>query len=376
MTELEFAERLKRFRKGKNMTQQELADKLGVSNKSVSRWESGGGYPDVGLLAPLAAALGVTVDDLLCDTPPIRKLGTADWQNLLSFAFAIGGGVLYFLLDLFMPAPACYLLYLGAMAYGVYLQMRYTYHSRWFYLANSVMNFFVNARLLSTPGLAVWAAAAGLPWSTNGEEGVLQVLRSPGYVPSGILLLLFAVLWLALSILLTAVTQHIIRRRTGKAGSPIRLEWAPMTWRKAAPALLPVLLLLFWGLYTVDLGGESFVSAPLPEWMYLNQIPLYLSLAALCVLACIALFRKKGLRGMLIPSLALVVGTAACLPALADDRFVYSARGNVMISAATLNSYVRFLSLRWPMVLPAAVLLLLYLLLCRVRINLSNITSL
>lgn len=101
MTEMEFAERLKRFRKAKNLTQQELADQLGVSNKSVSRWESGGGYPDVALLAPLARALGVTVDALLCDDPPIRTLDTADWQNLLSFAFAIGGGVLFFLLDLF-----------------------------------------------------------------------------------------------------------------------------------------------------------------------------------------------------------------------------------------------------------------------------------
>ena len=80
MTEMEFAERLKRFRKAKNLTQQELADQLGVSNKSVSRWESGGGYPDIALLAPLARALDVTVDDLLCDEPPIRTLGTADWQ--------------------------------------------------------------------------------------------------------------------------------------------------------------------------------------------------------------------------------------------------------------------------------------------------------
>ena len=41
MTEMEFAERLKRYRKAQNFTQQELADLLGVSNKSVSRWESG-----------------------------------------------------------------------------------------------------------------------------------------------------------------------------------------------------------------------------------------------------------------------------------------------------------------------------------------------
>ena len=63
--EQSFSERLKGYRRDKNLTQQELADLLGVSNKTVSRWESGGGYPDVPLLVPLARALGVTVDDLL-----------------------------------------------------------------------------------------------------------------------------------------------------------------------------------------------------------------------------------------------------------------------------------------------------------------------
>ena len=67
MTELEFGERLKQYRKARGLTQQELADLLGVSNKSVSRWESGS-YPDVATLGPLAHALGVTVDDLLCDS--------------------------------------------------------------------------------------------------------------------------------------------------------------------------------------------------------------------------------------------------------------------------------------------------------------------
>lgn len=48
-----------------NMTQAELAKKLGVTNKAVSRWETGAGFPDVSLLEPLADALGLSVLELL-----------------------------------------------------------------------------------------------------------------------------------------------------------------------------------------------------------------------------------------------------------------------------------------------------------------------
>lgn len=146
MTELEFSRRLRQYRKDRGMTQQELADQLGVSNKSVSRWESGS-YPDVALLGPLARALQVTVDDLLNEKAPVRTLTKTDWQNVLSFAFALGGGILFFGLVTFVPAPVSYLLYIAAMAYGIYLQQHYTYHSKWFHVSNLVMNFFVNWRL-------------------------------------------------------------------------------------------------------------------------------------------------------------------------------------------------------------------------------------
>lgn len=52
-------------RKELGFTQAELADRLQITNKAVSKWENGDGMPDVNLLAPLASELGLTVDELL-----------------------------------------------------------------------------------------------------------------------------------------------------------------------------------------------------------------------------------------------------------------------------------------------------------------------
>ncbi len=52
-------------RKALGLTQSELADQVAVSNKAVSKWETGVSLPDVAILIPLAEALGVTVTELL-----------------------------------------------------------------------------------------------------------------------------------------------------------------------------------------------------------------------------------------------------------------------------------------------------------------------
>lgn len=53
------------LRRERGLTQKELAERLAVSDKAVSRWETGKGFPDTGLLPPLAEALGVSVGELL-----------------------------------------------------------------------------------------------------------------------------------------------------------------------------------------------------------------------------------------------------------------------------------------------------------------------
>ena len=52
-------------RRSKNLTQQQLADLLGLSNKTISKWESGAGSPDISNLLEVAKVLDITVDELL-----------------------------------------------------------------------------------------------------------------------------------------------------------------------------------------------------------------------------------------------------------------------------------------------------------------------
>ncbi|MBU5668861.1 helix-turn-helix domain-containing protein [Peptoniphilus sp. MSJ-1] len=56
---------IKELREKNKMTQKELAEKLSVSDKTISKWERGNGYPDITLLEPIADAFSVSVSELI-----------------------------------------------------------------------------------------------------------------------------------------------------------------------------------------------------------------------------------------------------------------------------------------------------------------------
>lgn len=67
------------LRKEKNMTQIELADKLGVTDRAISKWENGRGLPDLSLIKPLCEELDITVNELLSG----EKISKKDYQEKL-----------------------------------------------------------------------------------------------------------------------------------------------------------------------------------------------------------------------------------------------------------------------------------------------------
>ena len=56
---------IRQLREGRGLTQAELAEKIGVSSKTISKWETAKGLPDITLLQPLAQALGISVIELM-----------------------------------------------------------------------------------------------------------------------------------------------------------------------------------------------------------------------------------------------------------------------------------------------------------------------
>ena len=65
-------------RKRKGCTQKQLAEKLNISDKTVSKWECGKGFPEVSLLLPLCKELDITVNELLSGARSGGKYGEYD----------------------------------------------------------------------------------------------------------------------------------------------------------------------------------------------------------------------------------------------------------------------------------------------------------
>ena len=57
---------IRKYRKLRNMTQEEMAGRLGVTAPAVNKWENEVSYPDIMMLAPIARLLGISLDTLQC----------------------------------------------------------------------------------------------------------------------------------------------------------------------------------------------------------------------------------------------------------------------------------------------------------------------
>ena len=130
------AKNLTHYRKAAGLTQAELAEKINYSDKSVSKWESGNGIPDVCTLMQLAKLYGVTLDALVGDGTPVRvekKTKGLHWLIMLlsSGIVWLVATCFFVMMQLLAPGKAWWLAFLYAVPVNAIVLL--VYASIWKY---------------------------------------------------------------------------------------------------------------------------------------------------------------------------------------------------------------------------------------------------
>ena len=86
---------IRQLREQAKLTQAQLAEKLCVSDKAVSKWETGRGLPDISLLEPLAECLGISVPELLSGQPIRNQNKSANILRSRFYVCPVCGNVLW-----------------------------------------------------------------------------------------------------------------------------------------------------------------------------------------------------------------------------------------------------------------------------------------
>lgn len=86
---------VKALREARKLTQADLAEKIGVSSKTVSKWETGKGLPDISLLQPLAQALGISVIELMNGEPIANRNVSANMLRCKFYVCPLCGNVIH-----------------------------------------------------------------------------------------------------------------------------------------------------------------------------------------------------------------------------------------------------------------------------------------
>ena len=86
---------IRRLREAKGLTQLQLAEKLDVTDKAISKWETGKGLPDISLIEPLSAALGVSVMELMSGETVINRNISANMLRSKFYVCPVCGNVLH-----------------------------------------------------------------------------------------------------------------------------------------------------------------------------------------------------------------------------------------------------------------------------------------
>ena len=194
------AKNLVYYRKASGLTQLELAEKFNYSDKSISKWERGEGFPDVFVLKSLADFYGITVDDFyLEEHKKIAVKHNQKRKQLFIRLLSIGIGMLvtfltFFLLDTLLPKDAAFKPWL-VFIYGlvvcsiIWLVWEFIYHKRF-------IRMFAVSSLVWTSALAIFLT-------------FLIVMNKP----------LYFIFIVAIALQILEILWYFFRRKKNKTGN-------------------------------------------------------------------------------------------------------------------------------------------------------------
>ncbi len=133
---MKFSEKLKKLRQGKNLTQDDLAEKIFVTRTAISKWETDNGYPSIESLKLLAKLFNTTIDDLISEEDIKIKEDLELKNSKINHYIALGGlGVsivcaicLYFIKNAILFGVITGLAILGTCLYFTFTQLSLTYY--------------------------------------------------------------------------------------------------------------------------------------------------------------------------------------------------------------------------------------------------------
>ncbi|WP_044600332.1 helix-turn-helix domain-containing protein [Candidatus Stoquefichus massiliensis] len=146
MEEKTFSKKLIQLRKKFHLTQQELADQLHVSNKTISRWETNEGYPDIDLLVDIAEFFHVSIDYLLKDHEDFKELDKFDLISYIPWMISLLGILTYYIFNkLSIPFIFSFIVYYFIIRFSYQFLTKYTdrKNGKTLVKLNTISSFFV-----------------------------------------------------------------------------------------------------------------------------------------------------------------------------------------------------------------------------------------
>lgn len=185
------AKNLIAYRKASGYTQAELAEKINYSDKSVSKWESGNGVPDVYTLMQLAKLFGVTLNDLVGDGAPPKTEKKSGGLHLLIMLLSSGlvwlvATCFFVLMEIIKPALPWWLAFIYAIPVNAILLI--VYASVWKY---RILNFISISTLIWTAITSLFLTLRYVSIAAGAPHGGLWLLYLLG-IPLQVLEVLWA----------------------------------------------------------------------------------------------------------------------------------------------------------------------------------------